>query len=166
MQQLPGHCAIHQRQYKFPLNPAVIPFLPPASNAFTELRSVNFHQRWKWCCSFWTCQDYFPKFKSHWMFIPVFLLTVAPCSPRVGLHFGVITRKKLGAFSRQRKLMSFYSELCCITNNPVTCSPLQMKTIKDKQLWSTLVTVAVISHPWHQCGVFSATVGIVTQCGT
>lgn len=41
------------------------------------------------------------------------------CSRRVGWRFGVITRKKLRAFSRQRKLMCFYSELCCVTSNPV-----------------------------------------------
>lgn len=69
------------------------------------------------------------------------------CSPGIGLHFGVITQKKLKAFSRQRKLISFYSELYYITSNPVIFGPLQMKTIKDKQLWSISVTVAIISHP-------------------
>lgn len=80
LQQLPGHWAIHQMQHTFLLNRAVIPFPPSCFKCFSRAIScVNFHQRrWKWCCSFWTYQDYSSKFMPHWRFVAVFLLMVAP----------------------------------------------------------------------------------------
>lgn len=67
-----------------------------------------------------------------------------PFSPTVDLLFGVITWKMLRTFSRQRKLMSFYTELHHIPSSLVMFGPLQTKTIKSKQLWSISVTIAMI----------------------